>query len=195
MTGLSTGQMSPSIWKLFMLSDKDWYRPDEDNFWSMGDGPGPCGPCTEIFWDQLAEIDGERFLEQSLHVDIDFSLLDGLKILGGVESCIYAVSESRGWPALTSGPSLCRHWNGLRANFLCSSRYGNLLDLRSYSPPLNNWPKGVRENYDIDTLRELIGGTRQIIHDKFGRTHQPHQALTPKENAALKVNATTISCS
>jgi len=25
---------------------------DEDNFWSMGDGPGPCGPCTEIFWDQ-----------------------------------------------------------------------------------------------------------------------------------------------
>lgn len=21
----------------------------EDNFWAMGDGPGPCGPCTEIF--------------------------------------------------------------------------------------------------------------------------------------------------
>ncbi|RCI06035.1 hypothetical protein CU098_008606 [Rhizopus stolonifer] len=23
----------------------------EDNFWSMGDGEGPCGSCTEIFWD------------------------------------------------------------------------------------------------------------------------------------------------
>lgn len=22
----------------------------EDNFWTMGDGEGPCGPCTEIFW-------------------------------------------------------------------------------------------------------------------------------------------------
>ncbi|EIE81660.1 alanyl-tRNA synthetase [Rhizopus delemar RA 99-880] len=22
----------------------------EDNFWSMGEGEGPCGPCTEIFW-------------------------------------------------------------------------------------------------------------------------------------------------
>jgi len=60
------------IWKKYISEDRIYRFGDKDNFWQMGD-TGPCGPCSEIFYDQGEEHfnspedkmggDGDRFLE------------------------------------------------------------------------------------------------------------------------------------
>ncbi|OPA82123.1 alanine--tRNA ligase [Campylobacter pinnipediorum subsp. pinnipediorum] len=60
------------IWKQHIEENRIYKFGDKDNFWAMGD-TGPCGPCSEIFYDQGEEHfntdedymggDGDRFLE------------------------------------------------------------------------------------------------------------------------------------
>ncbi len=49
------------LWKKFLPEDKIIKIATSDNFWQMGDS-GPCGPCSEIFYDngerEKGEVDG-----------------------------------------------------------------------------------------------------------------------------------------
>ena len=56
-----TDSESESIWidKIGVPKDRVARLGDEDNFWSMGD-TGPCGPCSEIFYDYGEEYKGEK---------------------------------------------------------------------------------------------------------------------------------------
>jgi alanyl-tRNA synthetase len=65
---------SEILWKKIsgLQNDKIIKIKTNDNFWSMGD-TGPCGPCSEIFYDHGSKIyggppgsleeDGDRFIE------------------------------------------------------------------------------------------------------------------------------------
>ncbi|MGR3620233.1 MAG: alanine--tRNA ligase [Roseovarius sp.] len=69
-----TDDEAANIWKKYAgLPDERIIRiASEDNFWSMG-STGPCGPCTEIFYDHGPDVpggppgspdeDGDRFIE------------------------------------------------------------------------------------------------------------------------------------
>ncbi|MCG9659050.1 alanine--tRNA ligase [Vibrio mediterranei] len=69
--------------RIVRIGDKKGGKPYEsDNFWQMGD-TGPCGPCTEIFYDHgehiwggrpgTPEEDGDRFIEIWNNVFMQFN--------------------------------------------------------------------------------------------------------------------------
>ncbi|MBX9804461.1 MAG: alanine--tRNA ligase [Alphaproteobacteria bacterium] len=73
-TVYSEDEEAAKFWKKIsgLSADRIIRIPTADNFWSMGD-TGPCGPCTEIFYDHGEKVfggppgskdqDGDRFTE------------------------------------------------------------------------------------------------------------------------------------
>ena len=76
------GEIGVPAERIIRIGDNKGAPYASDNFWAMGD-TGPCGPCTEIFYDHGADIaggppgspdeDGDRFIEIWNNVFMQFN--------------------------------------------------------------------------------------------------------------------------
>jgi alanyl-tRNA synthetase len=114
-----------------------------DNFWSMGD-TGPCGPCSEIFYDHGAHIpggppgspdeDGDRFVE--------------------IWNLVFMQYE--------------QHAGGDRSN-LPKPSIDTGMGLERIAAVL----QGVHDNYDIDLFRAIIAASRELVGGSGGSSTSP----------------------
>ena len=132
------------LWqKIAGLSDDRIIRiATKDNFWAMGDD-GPCGPCSEVFYDHGDHIwggppgspdeDGDRFIEIWNLVFMQFEQTAG-EITGSLPR-----------PSIDTGMGL--------------ERIAAVM-------------QGQHDNYDIDTFRALIAASENLTGVKAEGDHR-----------------------
>ena len=108
----------------------------KDNFWAMGDD-GPCGPCSEIFWDHGEHIeggppgspeeDGDRFVE--------------------IWNLVFMQNEQRGGEIIGDLPN---------------QNIDTGMGLERIAAVL----QGVHNNYDTDTFQTLIEAAESQLHEE-----------------------------
>ncbi|MEH0667230.1 alanine--tRNA ligase [Vibrio scophthalmi] len=120
--------------RIVRIGDKEGGKQYEsDNFWTMGD-TGPCGPCTEIFYDHgehiwggrpgTPEEDGDRFIEIWNNVFMQFNRhADG-------------TMEPLPKPAVDTGMGIER---------------------------ISAIMQGVHSNYEIDVFQKLIKAAAEVV--------------------------------
>ncbi|RDB31345.1 alanine--tRNA ligase [Candidatus Similichlamydia laticola] len=65
---LEGDQETAELWSKWIPQQQIWFLGPEDNFWAMGE-QGPCGPCSELYYDRGPEFEGatdqsgERYVE------------------------------------------------------------------------------------------------------------------------------------
>ena len=118
--------------RIVRIGDNKGARYASDNFWQMGD-TGPCGPCTEIFYDHgpdvaggppgSAEADGDRYIEIWNLVFMQYNRDES--------GTLHPLPK----PSVDTGMGL--------------ERIAAVL-------------QGVHSNYDIDLFRDLIGAAAEL---------------------------------
>lgn len=134
--------------KVAGLDDKRIIRiATSDNFWSMGE-TGPCGPCSEIFYDHgegvaggppgSADADGDRFIEIWNLVFMQYEQRDA------------QTRVDLPHPSIDTGMGL--------------ERIAAIL-------------QGVTDNYDIDLMQHLIEAVADASNTKAGGDHSIAQRV------------------
>ena len=129
--------------------------PTKDNFWAMGD-TGPCGPCSEIFYDHGDHIpggppgspneDGDRFVEIWNLVFMQFEQEDNV------------IVRDLPRPSIDTGMGL--------------ERIAAVL-------------QGVHDNYDTDTFRALIAASSELTRTSAeGANQASHRVIADHLRAA-----------
>jgi alanyl-tRNA synthetase len=138
-----------NLWKKIAgLPESKIIRIDtNDNFWAMGD-TGPCGPCSEIFYDHgshiaggppgSADADGDRFIEIWNLVFMQYEQKD--------KDTRVALPK----PSIDTGMGL--------------ERVTALL-------------QGVHDNYDIDLFKTLIAASQEISKNKDVAVAASHRVI------------------
>src|SRR3989440_4240442 len=130
--------------RVVRIGDNKGARYASDNFWMMGD-TGPCGPCTEIFYDHGPEIaggppgspdeDGDRYIEIWNNVFMQFNRDEA------------GVMHPLPKPSVDTGMGLER---------------------------ITKVMQGVNSNYEIDLFVNLLAAARKAVDAAGARDYDPN---------------------
>jgi alanyl-tRNA synthetase len=142
-----TDEEAKNIWKKVEGNIQIIPIANSDNFWSMGD-LGPCGPCTEIFFDHGENVfggvpgskdqDGDRYMEIWNIVFMQYEQLSGGK----------RVSLKK--QSIDTGMGL--------------ERIASVL-------------QGVQDNYETDLFKDIICTIREISKTNYENVYPSYKVI------------------
>lgn len=131
--------------------DRIQRRGMADNYWSMG-VPGPCGPCSEIYYDRGSEhgLDGGPVVDEDRYLE--------------VWNLVFMQSERGGGPAKADYPIL---------GDLPAQNIDTGMGLERMAALL----QGVENIYEIDTTRGILDRAAELSGASYGRDAKNDVAL------------------